>query len=296
MVNRHVNRVINDGGDSSKIDMTFLASVDSYLSSNDYYKYLLHWVDARFGIKESGGFITKIYCLGTTRLPRGGDYTPTTSNTFPSTSSNTSYSATSFRGTTPSWVNNASSAHGYFGSGRANTIQRKNELTLISAYQKPGAAVATLFGTGQFASGMYLQHASGSSGNVSFAMYGSNDAPSSGPITATVAFASATAAHVAAGVFDGANMTAYLDGVAGTPVSASSYDNPSMINSTVLRGKYGATSSSAVVLASGGRGIQTMSTRAYTIDNEALFTGAGLMVFEKGLGSTAISAITAMYA
>jgi hypothetical protein len=296
MVNRHVNRVINDGGDTSKIDMTFLASVDSYLTTNDYYKHLLHWVDARFGVKLDGsGFISKVYCLGTTRLPRGGDYTPTTSNTFPSTSSNTSYSATSFRGTTPSWINNASSAHGYFGNGRANTIQRKNEITLIAAYQKPGTAIATLFGTGQFATGMYLQHASGSSGNVSFVMYESNH-NSGTAITATVAFASATAAHVAAGVFDGSNMTAYLDGVAGTPVSASAYANPSMINDTVLRGTYRSTASTAVVLASGGRGIQTLLTRAYTIDNEALFTGAGLIVFDKGLGSTAISAIGAMYA
>lgn len=297
MVTRHVNRVINDGGDQSKIDMTFLASVDSYLTTNDYYKYLMHWVDARFGVKLDGsGFVSKVYCLGTTRLPRGGDYTPTTSNTFPSTSSNTSYSATSFRGTTPSWINNASSAHGYFGNGRANTIQRKNELTLIAAYQKPGTGIATLFGTGQFASGMYLQHASGSSGNVSFAMYASNDPPSSGPITATVAFASATAAHVAAGVFDGTNMTAYLDGVAGTPVSASSYNNPTMSSDTVLRGKYGATASNAVILSSGGRGFQTLLTRAYTIDNEALFTGACLAVFEKGLSSTAIGEIGAMYA
>jgi len=51
MVTRHVNRVINDGGDTSKIDMTFLASVDSYLTSNDYYRYLMHWLDARFGVK-----------------------------------------------------------------------------------------------------------------------------------------------------------------------------------------------------------------------------------------------------
>lgn len=297
MVTRHVNRVINDGGDTSKIDMTFLASVDSYLTSNDYYKYLLHWVDARFGVKLDGSsFVSKVYCLGTTRLPRGGDYTPTTSNTFPSTSSNTSYSTTSFRGTTPSWVNNASTAHGYFGNGRANTIQRKNELTLIAAYQKPSTAIATLFGTGQFASGMYLQHASGSSGNVSFVMYASNDPPSSGPITATVAFASATAAHVAAGVFDGTNMTAYLDGVAGTPQSATAYANPSMLNDNVLRGKFGSTASTAVVLASGGRGIQTLLTRVYTIDSEAQFTGACLAVFEKGLPSGAITAIGALYA
>lgn len=295
MVNRHVNRAINNGCDPSTIDMTFLASVDSYLTTNDYYKYLMYWVDARFGYKLDGsGFVSKIYCLGTTRLPRWGDYTPTTSNTFPSTSSNTSYSATSFRGTTPSWINNANTARGYFGNGRANPIQRKNEITVIAAYQKPGTAIATLFGTGQFNRGWYLQHASGSSGNVSFAMA---DVGGVSLITATVPFASATAAHVAAGIFDGANLTAYLDGVAGTPVDASVINNPGMLNDTALRGQYRTTATTSPILISGARtGLQTLSTRAYnTSESEALFTGACLAGFE--IGSAQIVAdITAMYA
>lgn len=297
MVNSHVNRVIDDGGDATKIDMTFLASVDSYLTSEDYWKYLIYWVDARFGIKEDGGFITKVYCLGTTRLPRGGDYTPTTSNTFPSTSSNTSYSATSFRGTTPSWINNANTAHGYFGNGIANNIQRKNEVTLIAAYQRPsGTGAATLFGMGQFASGMSLQQASGASGNISFVLNSSNNPPASSTLTATVPFASATAAHVAGAVFDGSTMTAYLDGVAGTPVDASAYANPTLLNDAVLRGKYSSTSSASVVLVSGSKsGLQTLATRAYTMDNEALFTGACFVVLEKGLPG-AVADITAMYA
>ena len=294
MVNRHVNRVINDGGDTSKIDFTFLASVDSYLTTNDYYKYLMHWVDARFGIKTDGsGFVSKVYCLGTTRMPKYGDYTPTTSNTFPSTSSNTSYSATSFRGTTPSFVNNAGTARGFFGNGRANTIQRKNEMTFICAYQKPGTSIASLFGSGQFSSGFYLQHASGSSGDVSFVVYQGGS-----PITATAAFASATAAHVAAGVFDGTNLTAYLDGVAGTPVDATAISNPEMKLNTAFRGAYGSIGSTDVVLMSGTRtGLQTLQTRTYNnSDAQGQFTCAGYMVFEKGLGSTAISAITTMYA
>jgi hypothetical protein len=297
MVNNHVNRVIDDGGDATKIDMTFLASVDSYLTSNDYYKYLMHWADCRFGIKEDGGFITKVYCLGTTRLPRGGDYTPDTSNVFPSTSSNTSYSATSFRGTTPSWINNASSAHGYFGNGIANNIQRKNEITLIAAYQRPsGTGIATLFGMAQGASGMYLQQPAGASGDINFAMYSSND-PTATAITSTAAFASATTAKVVAGVFDGSTLTTYLDGAAGTPVDASAYANPTLLNDAVLRGHYRTASSTSVALVSGSQtGRQTLATRAYTMDNHGLFTGAGLMVFEKGLPSGAISAIGALYA
>lgn len=296
MVTRHVNRVINDGGDTTKIDMTFLASVDSYLTSNDYYRYLMHWVDARFGVKLDGsGFVSKVYCLGTTRLPRGGDYTPTTSNTFPSTSSNASYSATSFRGTTPSWINNANTAHGYFGNGRVNTIQRKNEITLIAAYQRPsGTGIASLFGTSQFTGGLLLQQETGASGNINFTMYASMANPSSG-ITSTTPFSGATTARVIAGVFDGTNMTTYLDGVAGTPQDASAYSNPTMVNESVLRGDYRSLQATSPVLASGGaNSIQTRATRAYNIDSHALFTGACLAVFEKGSPSI-VTDITAMY-
>lgn len=294
MVNNHVNRVIDDGGDSTKIDMTFLASVDSYLTSNDYYRYLMYWADARFGIKEDGGFLTKVYCLGTTWMPRWGDLTLTTSNDFPSTTSNTSYSATSFRGTTPSWINNVNSAHGYFGNGIPNPIQRKNEITAIAAYQRPsGTGIASVLGTGQFNRGWYLQQAAGASGNVSFAMA---NVGGSALITATVPFASATAAHVAAGIFDGANLTAYLDGVAGTPVDASSLDNTGLTNDTALRGQYRSTASTSPVLVSGSRtGLQTLSTLQYAMDNEGLFTCACLAGFE--IGSAQIVAdITAMYA
>lgn len=292
MVTRHVNRVINDGGDTSKIDMTFLASVDSYLTSNDYYKYLTHWADARFGVKLDGsGFVSKVYCLGTTRLPKGGDYTPTTSNTWPSTSSNTSYSATSFRGTTPSWINNASSAHGYFGNGRANTIQRKKETTWIVAYQKPNTNLATMLAMGQFY-GIYLQHASGSSGNVTFAM----TPPGSGTFTtATMPFSSATAAHVAAGLFDGTNIYCALDGAFSSPVDGSAFANPNNTASQNLFGAYGTSSGQYPILASGGQDTRYNDGGTYNISNQAQFTCAALIVLEKGLAA-AVTDITAMYA
>lgn len=294
IVTRHVNRVINDGGDTSKINMAFLAAADAWLTSNNAWGYLNWWTDVRFGVKLDGsGFIAKVYDLGATYLPRGGDYTPTTSNTFPSTSSNTSYSTTSFRGTTPSWINNASSAHGYYGNGRSGIIQRWNEITLLAAYQKPGTATAGLFGMGEF-DGMYLRHDSGSSGNITFAM--SAAMGSSNPYTtATVPFSTATAAHVAAGVLDSSgNMTAYLDGVAGTPVSTA-FANPTLLNASVLRGIYGVNAAGSVqVLASGS----TTGARkpTYVLSNEALYTGAGLAVFNKGLSASIIQSWGAIYA
>lgn len=293
MVTRHVNRVINDGGDTSKINMTFLAAADAWLTSNDCWRYVNWWPDERFGSKADGsGFLSKTYCLGTTYLPRGGDLTHTTSNTFPSTSSNTSYSATSFRGTTPSWVNNASSAHAYFGNGRAGIIQKWNEITLLAAYQKPGISSAGLFGFGQFG-GMYLAHNSGSSGNIEFGMSAKVGGGSSYTV-ATVPFSTATAAHVAGGVLDNSgNLIAYLDGVAGTPVSTA-FANPSLLNDSVLRGGYASLGSVAPVLASGST--IGMKPSSYTFDNTALFTGAGLAVFNKGLSQSLIQSWGAMYA
>lgn len=300
-VNKHINRVIDDGGDATKIDATFLTSVDSYLTTNNYHRYLLHWADARFGVKLDGsGFVSKVYDFGTTRLPRGGDFTPTTSNTFPSTSSNTSYSATSFRGTTPSWVNNAGTAHGYFGNGIGNNIQRKVELTVIAAYQKPGTLKSTLIAMGEVSTaytGMYLVHGSGTPGTVSV---GLSDRPTSTSTftTATIASSSATAAHVIAGVFDQVNLTCYSDGVAGTPVSATALANPDLTNDTALRGHYAQTASQGPFLGSGSQDSKiNHTTGAYTFsNNEALFTCAALIVFEKGLPAQAITDIGALYA
>lgn len=298
MVNKHVNRFLNDGGNISNINIAFVATADAWLTSTDTYRYLNWWTDVRFGYKLNGsGFISKIYDLGTTLLPRGGDYTPTTSNTWPSTSSNTSYSATAFRGTTPSWVNNASSAHGYFGNGRWNNIQRWNEITLIAAYQKPGTATAGLFGYGEF-DGMYLQHGAGSSGNINFAM--SALIGGSNPYTvATVPFASATAPHVAAGVLDvNGTMTAYLDGVAGTPVPTA-FANPNMVNGSVLRGSMitgsGSTGGGSAVLVSGSTNGSRKTSPPYAIGNEALWTGAGMMVLNKGVSQSIIQSWGALY-
>ena len=287
IVNKHYLRVLNDGG--TGVDLTFLASADAWLTSNNTYRYLNWWADVRFGYKLDGsGFIAKIYDLGTTLLPRGGDYTPTTSNTYPSTSSNTSYSATSFRGTTPSWINNATTARGYFGGGRANNIQRWSEITLMAAYQKPGTAIATLFGMDEF-KGLYLQHGSGSSGNVTFGMVCDKVGAPTTFTTATAPFTTATAAHVAAAVFDNSNMTTYLDGVAGSPASCSASINDAMLTvNTTLRGQFAldtTSTSTGPVLVSGSQSSRfTYSTRAYFLGNsEAQFTGAGLAVFSKGL-------------
>ena len=302
MVNKHVNRFLNDGGDISKINISFVATAAAWLTSNDAWRYVNWWVDVRFGYKLDGsGFISKIFCLGTTYLPRGGDYTPTTSNTYPSTSSNTSYSATSFRGTTPSWINNSSTARGYFGGGRANNIQRWSEITMLAAYQKPGTGVATFFGMNE-STGMYFQHESGTSGNITFSMVLDKVNANTTFTSATVPFSSATAAGVAAAVADSTNMTVYLNGTPGTPVSlGASANNELMLKDTTLRGHLPGDASSAgstPVLVSGSKSSRfNLAARTYNLGgSEAQYTGAGLAVFNKGFAQSLIQSWGALYA
>ena len=294
-VNKHVNRVLNDGGTFNNLtsDITFIATADTWLTSNNTYRYLQWWTDVRFGYKLNGsGFIAKIYDFGTTYLPRGGDYTPTTSNTFPSTSSNTSYSSTSFRGTTPSWINNASSAHGYFGNGRV-TIQRWNEITLLAAYQKPGTGGLAMFGLGQFG-GMTLTQDSGTSGNVNFSMAAQMTGGSS-YLTATVPFSGATTAKVAAGTQSAnGDLKAYLDGTPGS-ATATTYSNPTMANTTVLRGYAPGMVGAYGILTSGSTIGLSGTGSAITMDNSALATFGGLGVFNKDLGQALIQSWGALY-
>src|SRR4249920_3580931 len=95
LMNAHITRVLNDGGVSPvTVDSAaWLGTVDAWLTSNDCWKYLMFWVNPAFGYKVSSGHMTKIYCLGTTRLPRGGDLT------FAGTG--TTYSATGMNATCP---------------------------------------------------------------------------------------------------------------------------------------------------------------------------------------------------
>ena len=292
IVNRHINRVLNDGGSfqSPASDYAFLSSADNWLTTNSAYPYLNWWTDVRFGVKfDGGGFISKVYDFGTTYLPRGGDYTPTTSKTFPSTSSNTSYSATGFRGTTPAWVNNASNSPGYFGNGRSNNMQRWREITLLAAYQKPGTAGLALFGYGEF-NGMYLRHESGSSGNITFAL--SPDPAVNSYTTAVAPFTTATAPHVVAGVFDGSTITASLDGVFGSPVSFVQ-PNSDLRTDTILRGQIAPAATNIRTLASGSS--SSVQKPNYAMSNEALGAFGGLAIFNKGLSQSLVQSWGALY-
>lgn len=285
-LNAHITRVLNDGGVSPvTIDSAaWLIAVDAWLTSNDLWKYLLYWVNPAFGHKLSSGHVTKIYCLGTTRLPRGGDYTPTTSNT--------TYSATGMNGTVPGWTNPGAADRGYFGSGRLNNIRRKREITLVAAYKKANSNTATLLATDQF-SGFNFQHTSG--GNASFQLY--DDVTSR---TATKSIASHTTAQIIAGTFDGTTVNCYAEAVASSSPQTGLHANTDMTLRTALKGRisvaFASTTEGSLCLVSGSKdSTYTVGTEAFAFgQSEAQFSASDLIVFEKDIGATLIASLTTL--
>src|SRR6185436_12777653 len=171
----------------------------------------------------------------------------------------------------------------------------------LAAYQKPGTSVGTLFGHGENG-GLYLRHETGLSGNITFGMVCDKVGSPFTFTTATVPFTTASAAHVAAGVFDGTNMICYLDGTPGTPVSGGlAAGNAQLLNDTVLRGQYSdaaiQSTSTGPVLMSGSKDTRyNYKNRTYNPSNaEAQFTGAALAGFNKGLSQSLIQSWGALY-
>ncbi len=272
--------MLDAGATTTTIDATWIETCVAWLAANNLTSSLLYWIDPAFGTKKSGSVVQKVYCLGTTRLPRGGDFTPKTSNT--------TYSATGMNGTVPGWTNPNSTDHGYFGGGRVNNIRRKLQLTCVAAYKKPGTAQATLIGSNQFSGGFILKHVSGTPGSASFILRDDVQA-----LTATKAATSATTANIIAGVFDGTNLTTYVEGVAGTPVTGL-HANLDMALSTALKGTMGGTQ--VPVITSGSENSRynyTLGTYTYS-NNEALFTASDFIIFEKGLSDAQVASLTTL--
>jgi hypothetical protein len=282
LANAHINRVIDDGGDITSIDQTWLDSVISFLSSNSLTSNLLFWTDPAFGYKHSGTVVQKVYDLGTTILPRGGDYTPNTANV--------TYSATGMNGTTPGWTNPNTTDQGYFGNGRLNNIRRKVQITAGAAYKKPNSSKATFLASGEnFNAGttpLQLNH--DGSGNANFVL-----ADNTNIKTASVAVTSQTAANIILGTFDGTNLIAYANGTAGTPVTGLAA-NTDLSLSTSLKGNLNGVPS-LYFLGSGSTGSKyTIGTGYVFADPEAQFTASDLFVFDKALTSTQVTSLTSL--
>jgi hypothetical protein len=226
LVNRHITRVIADGGDASTIDVTWLQTAYAWLVSNSVDKSLLHWVDPAFGVAKSGSDITRIYDLGTTWLPRSMDLTPRDRTKC-------TYSATGLNSLIPAFINADGSSQMYWGRNyRYVQIRRKSQLTIATLYARTQTATDVVFagiptsstttytflGTPDYNSsmvaGISLKHGSGTPGTISFSL---ND-KSFTPKVATVTGSGATT-QIAMGTYDGTTMKAYSDVTGGIGVT-----------------------------------------------------------------------------
>lgn len=213
-INKHVNNAADDGADLATCNMPFMDRADTMLDTVGIRNILQLWTHPAFCVKHSAGVISKIYDLGTTRLPRSENYKTTTSaTTYGSACVNTG----------PCWTNANNNSYGYWGNPkRGNTIQQKRQLTLIAAYERTQTTDdVAFFGTGPIFGNtvtgnaiLALKHTAGSPGNIEFSL---SDETSTK--TATVA-ASGSGLQFAAGTYDPTNgMIAYASTTAGTPVT-----------------------------------------------------------------------------
>lgn len=212
-VNAHIDRVLEDGADPTTINRAFLDRAVAALDTIGLWNILELWTHPAFGVKKSGSVITKVYDLGTTRLPRSDDFKPTTSNT--------TYSATGVNGG-PCWANSTTSAYGYWGHRmRGNTIQQKRQITILAAYERTQTSSdLTFVGSGPIWGTAYdgskilcLKHTAGSPGSIEFSLSDETSVK-----TASVT-ASGSGLQIAIGTYDGTSMYAYTGSTAGTAVT-----------------------------------------------------------------------------
>jgi hypothetical protein len=291
-VNYHIDRALADGADPATIDIEWLVSVDAWLSDNGLTRNLMFWTDPAFGCKLNGRAVVKIYDLGTTRLPRGGDLKPSTSDTV--------YDALGLNGTVPAFLNLTSTASSYYGSGRFNNVRRKSHITVVAAY-KPNSNRATLLSFGDIFS---LHHTSGLPGSASFSIAGvgprlSNPlrhprvykialrfigASTGYRITATKSLSPGDF-QIIAGTFDGRAVTTYSDGVAGA-------SRTGVLDSSVLLGQTGEPTD-MFILAVGSTASKQCPEHIFEVHG-AQFAASDLILFDTALTPTQITSLTTL--
>lgn len=283
-VNAHLTRAAAAGADMTTCNRAWMDTFYGWLYSNSLQNNLLFATSVEFCVAKSGSVISKIFDMGTTRLPRGGDYTPLTSNT--------TYSATGIN-SNPSWVNTAG-AFGAYGGGRANQIRRKTQITFFAAYQKPGTGLIYPFYSGQVGSGVWLSHTAGTPGAVNFRLF---DATQTKTATATITGA-ATDFHTIAGTFDGTDAYAWADGVAGSAQTGLVIPSPSLSPTDALTGQVQNTISSGAIwhtYISGTDQAYMNPTGAYvTGNNNAQYNGALQLIFDKALSGAQMTSLNTL--
>ena len=283
-VNAHLTRASAGGADMTTCNRTFMDTFDTWLTSNSLSSNLLFATMPEFCVARSGSVISKIFDMGTTRLPRGGDFTPTTANT--------AYNATGIN-SKPAWVNSTNTAYGYYGGGPQglNNIRRKTQITLFSGYQKPGTALANPFVIGQFASRMMLSHTAGTPGAINCLL---SDATQQKTATATVS-GLATDVHTNSCTFDGTTLLAYSDAVAGSGQTGLVIPSPNLNPPDMLTGQVGFATLVNVLMSGSDTGQYNSSTASYGPGgNAALASWRAQMIFDKALTGAQMTSLDAL--
>jgi hypothetical protein len=308
-VNKHITRVIADGGDFGTCNRSKLDDAYNWLVANTLLNTVTRWIDPGFCVKQdASNVITKIYDLGTTRNPKQNDVWFCSGN--PCTgASGTTFAPTGMNGNTEAWVNGAANAFGIFGglldannmNGRLNTIRQTTEISIFASYIKGSSGTdITLYGQAEFAPGtMSLQHLSGTPGTASFIL--SDDV---GDHTATANFTgTATAPHTIGGTFGSTgNLFAYADGVQGSADTGlhtntdgvGNYSGPlTMALPTTLVGQLGDTTTTPFGVMGSKRSRFTYATPSTygQLDSQAAYTGGDFIIFEKELTSTQMASL-----
>lgn len=288
LVNAHMTRVLAAGADATTINKPWLDTFYNWLVTNNLTNNLLFATMAEFGVvKDGSNVISKIFDFGTTRLPRGGDYTTLTTGT--------TYNATGIS-SNPAWVNGSNTAKGYYGGDRSylNNIRRKTQITIFAAYQKPGTSQAMFISSGQFSGRMYLSHDSGSPGTISAAL---SDGTQQKIATQTVS-GSATSFHTAALVFDGTNLIAYSDattGSAGSTQTGLVIPSPNLNPPDNLTGEIGNGNLTAVLVSGDAAGLYSRVGGTYNGQgNLAQYSGAATIIFDKGLSGAQMTSLDSL--
>ncbi len=282
-VNAHMTRASAEGADMSTCNRAFMDTFDSWLTSNGLTNNLLFATMPEFCVAQSGGIISKVFDMGTTRLPRGGDYTPLTSNT--------TYNATGIS-SKPAWVNGTTSSYGAYGGDSAylNNIRRKTQITLLAAYQKPGTGAFQPFVMGQGTIRMLLQHSSGSPGGINCLL---SDATQQQTATATVV--SATAFNTAACTFDGTTWLAYSNATPGSGQTGLVIPSPNLNPPDMLTGQIGIANGVFALLSGSDSGLWNKLTANYAPNGAASLSSVrAQMIFDKQLTGAQITSWDAL--
>ncbi len=282
LVNAHITRVGDDGGDITTINQTWLQTAYAWLVSNSVNTSLLHWADPAFGHIKSGSNISRIYDLGSTWLPRTLDLTPRDST-------KTTYSATGLNSLIPAFINADGSSQLYWGRGnRYNQLRNNQQLTIAALYARTQTAsnicfagtstsstVGTFFtnggnysfqatplGKNGLVAGISLVHTAGTPGTIQFSVNDKTLTPSVASVTA-----SGATTQIAIGTYDGTTMTAYSDATGGTGVTTL-FKDPFFASDSPLRGAINDAIAAKPFLTVG----DTLSSAAYPTTNTPPYT------------------------